>query len=185
MRALLIDDCFEPSDARGVGSKDRFAAAGRPFLGLSTSKSPRFSASFARGVGHIATKRFSETDFIVSKFRVSEDVDLRTIWSDAVGVGIECVGFATMPSASALLGSGARKFCGDLPPERIAVALVFDASGVGNNPEPVAPVRGANGGSGYAVPPRIVPERGQVSENVSKSSTKERCDVFHDDVAGS
>jgi hypothetical protein len=69
---------------------------------------------------------------------------------------------------------GARKSRGDLPPERIAVAFVLLASGVGNNPEPVPPVRGANGGSGYAVPPRIIPERGQVSENVSKSSTKER-----------
>lgn len=76
---------------------------------------------------------------------------------------------------------GFMKSRGDLPPERIAEAFVLLASGVGNNPEPVAPVRGANGGSGYAIPPRIVPERGQVSENVSKSSTKERCDVFHDD----
>jgi hypothetical protein len=80
---------------------------------------------------------------------------------------------------------GARKLRGDLPPERIAVALVFEASGVGNKPEPVAAVRGANGGCGYAVPPRIIPERGQVSENVPKSSTKESCDVFHEDVAGS
>jgi hypothetical protein len=31
----------------------------------------------------------------------------------------------------------------------------------------------------------MIPERGQVSENVSKSSTKERCDVFHEDDAGS
>jgi hypothetical protein len=97
--------------------------------------------------------------------------------------GVPLAGWAT--GVAHILGSGARKFRGDLPPERIAEAFVFDASGVGNNPEPVAPVRGANGGSGYAVPPRIIPERGQVSENVSKSSTKESCDVFHDDVAGS
>jgi hypothetical protein len=51
-------------------------------------------------------------------------------------------------------------------------SLGVEASGVGNKPEPVAAVRGANGGSRYAVPPRIVPERGQVSENVSKSSTR-------------
>lgn len=82
-------------------------------------------------------------------------------------------------------GNGARKSLGDLPPERIAIALVFEASGVGNKPEPVAAVRGANGASWDAIPPSIIPERGQVSENVSKSSTKERCDVFHDNVSGS
>lgn len=32
----------------------------------------------------------------------------------------------------------------------------------------VANVRGADGRSGDAVPPRIVPERGQVSENVTE-----------------
>jgi hypothetical protein len=54
--------------------------------------------------------------------------------------------------------------------------------GVGHNPEPIASVRGTNGGSWYAMPLRIIPERGQVSENVSKPSTKQSCDVFHDDV---
>jgi len=143
------------------------------------------ASSLADGVGHIDTQRFSVTDLFVSKFSASCDVHSRTIWSDAVGVGTEWEGFATMPSANALVGSGARKSRGDLPPERIAVAFVLLASGVGNNPEPVAAVRGANGGSWYAVPPRIIPERGQVSENVSKPSTKERCDVFHDDEGGS
>jgi hypothetical protein len=88
----------------------------------------------------------------------------------------------------ALLGvghSGARKFRGDRPPERIAKALVLLASGVGNNPDSVAPVRGANGESWYAIPPEIIPERGQGPENLSKSSTKERCDVFQNEVLGS
>ena len=57
--------------------------------------------------------------------------------------------------------------------------------GVANNPEAIPPVRGANGGSWDAMPFRIVPERGQVSENVSKPPKKECCDVFHDDEAGS
>ncbi len=35
------------------------------------------------------------------------------------------------------------------------------------------------------MPFRIIPERGQVSENGAKPSTKQSCDVFHDDVAGS
>jgi hypothetical protein len=62
---------------------------------------------------------------------------------------------------------------------------VFDASGVGNKPESVAAVRGTNGGSWYAVPLRVIPERGQVSENFSKPSTKQCCDVLHDDESGS
>ena len=55
---------------------------------------------------------------------------------------------------------------------------------MGNNPHPITDLRGANVGSRYAVPLRIKPERGQVSENSSKPSTKERCHVLHDDVAG-
>jgi len=69
---------------------------------------------------------------------------------------------------------GARKFLGERPPERIAKAFVFEASGVGNNPDAVASVRGANGRRWNAIPLRIVPERGQVSENNSKSASKER-----------
>jgi hypothetical protein len=57
--------------------------------------------------------------------------------------------------------------------------------GVGHDPNPISPVRGTNGASWYAVPFRIVPERGQVSENSSKSPSKQSCDVLHDDVAGS
>lgn len=44
---------------------------------------------------------------------------------------------------------------------------------------------GANGGSWYAMPLRIKPERGQVSKNAVQPSTKQRCDVLHDDVSGS
>lgn len=44
---------------------------------------------------------------------------------------------------------------------------------------------GANGGSRNAVPFRVIPDLGQVSEYSSKPSTKERCDVLHDEVVGS
>jgi hypothetical protein len=40
---------------------------------------------------------------------------------------------------------GLVKSRGERPPERIAVAFVFEASGVGNNPDPIATVMGANG----------------------------------------
>jgi hypothetical protein len=56
-----------------------------------------------------------------------------------------------------------------------------DRRGVGNNPHSVASVRRTNGACRYAVPDSIIPERGQVSENVSEPETKQPCDVFHDD----
>ena len=63
--------------------------------------------------------------------------------------------------------------------------------GVGHNPYAVPPMRGANVGSRYAVPFRVVPDLGQVSENAPHPSawllaraTKQRCDVLHDDEAG-
>lgn len=56
---------------------------------------------------------------------------------------------------------------------------------LGNKPKPVPYVRGANVGCWYAVPIRIIPERGQGSENGIQSSMKQRRDVLHDDEAGS
>jgi hypothetical protein len=81
--------------------------------------------------------------------------------------------------------SGARKSRGGRPPERIARAFVLLASGVGNNPDAIPPVRGANGESRDAVPPSIIPERGQVSENSSETPRQESWHVLHDDDAGS
>jgi hypothetical protein len=57
--------------------------------------------------------------------------------------------------------------------------------GVGHNPDPVASVRRANGASWYAVPFRIIPERGQGSENGIQPSRKQRSDVLQDDEAWS
>jgi hypothetical protein len=55
-----------------------------------------------------------------------------------------------------------------LPPRSAIVA-----AGVGNKPDPVPPVRGTNGASRNAVPLRVIPARGQVSENSPESSSKE------------
>ena len=104
----------------------------------------------ALGVGHIVTQRFRLTDLFVSKFNASLDVHRRSMWSDAAGVGTECVGLK-----------------------------------VSDDPDAVASVMCANVGSWYAVPLRIIPDRGQVSENSAHSSTKQRCDVLHDDEARS
>jgi hypothetical protein len=57
--------------------------------------------------------------------------------------------------------------------------------GVGNDPDPLPAMRGTNVRSSYSVPFRVIPERGKVTENGSHSSSKERCDVLHDDIAGS
>jgi hypothetical protein len=65
------------------------------------------------------------------------------------------------------------------------VMPVSTTSGVGHNPDPVASVRRANGASWYAVPLRIIPERGQGSENGIQPSRKQRSDVLQDDEAWS
>lgn len=59
------------------------------------------------------------------------------------------------------------------------------ATSVGNNPNALPGLRQANEGSWYAVPLRIIPERGQVSEYSAQPSMKQVCDVLHDDEAGS
>lgn len=66
---------------------------------------------------------------------------------------------------------------------RDPLALESPAVGVGaNDPDSIPAVRRANGGSRYAMPLRVIPERGQVSENLAVPSTKQSCDVLHDDV---
>lgn len=53
-----------------------------------------------------------------------------------------------------------------------------DAIGVGNKPCPVTSVRGTNGERWNAVPLRIVPDRGQRSENVAEPSIQQLWAVF-------
>lgn len=83
------------------------------------------------------------------------------------------------------VGQNRTAVCKSIPPCPCSPAPFADCRrGVGHNPDSVAAVTGTNVGSWYAVPLRIIPERGQISENVSKPSTKQCCDVFHDDVSG-
>jgi hypothetical protein len=67
---------------------------------------------------------------------------------------------------------------------RVQSSRVIITAGVGHNPDPLAEVRCANTGCGYAVPLRVIPERGQVPENGSDASPEKRGDILHDDVAG-
>ena len=64
-----------------------------------------------------------------------------------------------------------------------------DATGVGNNPDPISVMVRAKFGSGYTVPLRIIPDLGNVPENslkpISPVSVKQVCDVFKDGVSGS
>jgi hypothetical protein len=83
------------------------------------------------------------------------------------------------------VGHRFRKFRGERPAERSATAFVLLASGVGNNPDAVPSVRGTNGARRYAMPFRVMPDLGQVSENSAQPSTKQRCHVLHDRVARS
>jgi hypothetical protein len=59
------------------------------------------------------------------------------------------------------------------------------ATGVGHNPDSLALVGSAGVDSAQHSPARIIPQRGQVSENSSKPARSEDWGVFHEDVAGS
>jgi hypothetical protein len=63
--------------------------------------------------------------------------------------------------------------------------LATEASGVGHDPDSISKMWGTNGRRWYAIPFRVVPERGQVAENVSESPDQESWDVLHEDKAGS
>src|SRR5690606_9779780 len=54
-----------------------------------------------------------------------------------------------------------------------------------NDENAITEVIGANGCRRNAIPFRIIPARGQVSEYDIQPSRKQRCNVLHDDVAGS
>jgi hypothetical protein len=58
------------------------------------------------------------------------------------------------------------------------------ATGVGNNPKPLAEMRGTEVFSRYNVPFRVIPERGQSSDDNIKVLS-ESGHVLHDDVSGS
>lgn len=92
--------------------------------------------------------------------------------------------FRPLPLKSQAVGVGRVDFRSDGSLESVAKSSSAFLR-PGDKPEPVSVMMGANGGRWNTIPPRIVPERGHVSENVSKPSTKESCDVFHEDVTGS
>jgi hypothetical protein len=94
-------------------------------------------------------------------------------WLDPYSVA---VGYITR----ALSGSELRRCCAGPP--------LFAASwvvGVGHDEDPVAEVRGTDGGSRDAVPFRVVPELGQISENSSEPQGKVPWHVLQQRPSGS
>lgn len=55
--------------------------------------------------------------------------------------------------------------------------------GVGNNPDPFPFVGGANVISSQHAPPSIVPQGGKRPKDFREAASKERGNVFHEDVA--
>jgi hypothetical protein len=63
----------------------------------------------------------------------------------------------------------------------IVAAIALQLRGVGHDKDAVTAVRGADGGSRYAVPLRVIPARGQVGDDISESGRKEPWDVLQQD----
>ncbi len=106
----------------------------------------------ARGVGHLFTAVDSPSPLFF-------DTPFRLWFPCSVGVGhiLDAICSPGCPLESLWFG-----------PPCVPTVLV----GVGNNEDPVTAVRGTNCGSGYTVPFRIIPARGQVPENVSKEPAR-------------
>jgi len=71
----------------------------------------------------------------------------------------------------------------------IVAAMALQLRGVGHrcsdDEYAVAEMRGADGCRWYAVPFRVIPARGQSTEDVIKSGSKEPWHVFQQDASGS
>jgi hypothetical protein len=161
--------------AFGVGHFVTAVAKPSPLVGLAPL---RLWLPFTVGVGHTCTavsRRWfgspASISFALGPFAI-----------DALGVGHFVTKSISVSPAWIPVGGGLFRFAVEL---RACFESPAVGVGVRNKPEPVPPVRGAEGGSRYAVPLRVIPARGQVPDNSAKSSSKESCDVFHDDVAGS
>jgi hypothetical protein len=62
-------------------------------------------------------------------------------------------------------------------------SLALSTVGVGHKPDPVSPVRSADGGSWYTIPPSIIAERSEPPEHRVQSASAKLGHVFDDDPA--
>ena len=99
-------------------------------------------------------------------------------------------GLITFPTASK--GWYSKILSSKLPALRAALSAPYGvnlqaipklALGVGHNPDPIPPVRGANGACGYTMPLRIVPERSERPEYLIQSARTKGGDIFDEDVS--
>jgi hypothetical protein len=102
--------------------------------------------------------------------------DVRPLTSRACGVG-------RRPPLAIVVSSGrtAAPFDGD----RLTRVSDVSAMGVGSKQEePIAEVRGADGGRWYAVPIRSPPARGQITEDPLESHGKQPWNILQEEVRG-
>jgi hypothetical protein len=125
-------------------------------------------ASWAIGVGHIftAVRKFSLPCAVVA-------FPGPPVASDEVGVGHMPRDLTTVANPSPLVGDA---------PLRL---LLPQTVGVGHNPDPLADVRCASVDCSEHTPSRMIPHRGQVSENSSETQGSEHWAVLHKDVSRS
>ena len=102
-----------------------------------------------------------------------------------------CVAWLALPlRQSRAVGVATRRLWFTARPSSLPLGPLLRPSGlkpcgVGHKPEPIPLMRRPNVGSSQHCPPAVIPERGQVTEDSPKSSSKEGWAVLHEDVAGS
>lgn len=108
--------------------------------------------------------------------------------SDAIAVGQSPLSIASTSDDVVVLPPGYVSSFRDQP-RFASTSVVVGVGHPGDEPDPLAALRRADVGSGETIPPRIVPERGQISENFSEGTSvadgKQPWDVFQHDVRGS
>ena len=110
-----------------------------------------------------------------------QDCDDPSFQSLAVGVGQVLIATTVSRFGNRFTRSGALSTAAGV----IVAPIAEHARGVGHDPDAFPQVGSANVCRRNNSPLRIIPERGQVAENVSKPPSKQSCDVFHKHVSRS
>jgi hypothetical protein len=134
-------------------------------------------------------------DYLIRAFERGEDRLADEVWNDwhnAIAKGVTSlhpIGYPMSRSGNAgfraPFNSAAETFFFNFfrapaPPhlQSAIPPVAVTAVGVGHDPRSVSEVIGTNGGSRYAMPFRVIPDRGQASEYGAHSSIKQRCHVL-------
>ena len=136
----------------------------RPAGSYGVPSGRKFRARLEVGVGHNATASSRLRRPSVKYRRAAVSTDGMPQRSARLAVGVGQVPVRAMVSSDGRTDAPGLGLW--LEPKRLA-------AGVGNHEDPITSVRGAEGGRGYAIPLRVIPDRGQVPEYVSDSPAKE------------